>query len=103
MTRAWIGGMTPRISTRSTFVRQLGACAVYAAISVSCAPRGEADTSAPAPPRQSASPEPTVAAPPAVPRETRLGVPDKGIWSDLDDQIQIDLPAGLTGDHVSAR
>jgi uncharacterized protein YijF (DUF1287 family) len=38
-----------------------------------------------------------------VPRETCLGVADKGIWSDLDDKIQIDLPAGLTADRVSVR
>ncbi|HEX4420632.1 MAG TPA: DUF1287 domain-containing protein [Kofleriaceae bacterium] len=42
------------------------------------------------------------ATPPAVP-EANLGVADKGIWSDLDDHIQITLPAGLTADQVTAR
>ena len=48
-----------------------------------------------------ASPAPPAAAPP--PRETSLGVADRGIWSDLDDRIQLDLPAGLTADRLTAR
>lgn len=34
--------------------------------------------------------------------ETCLGVADKGIWSDLDGDLQIALPAGLTPARVSA-
>src|SRR5262245_21147832 len=34
--------------------------------------------------------------------ESCLGVADKGIWSDLDDDLQIALPAGLTPDRVTA-
>lgn len=34
--------------------------------------------------------------------ETCLGVADKGIWSDLDDQVQLALPAELTPDRVRA-
>lgn len=72
-------------------------------ISAACAPRTEADTSAPTAPRSAERVEAAPTASPAVPRETCLGVPDRGIWSDLDDKVQIDLPAGLTADHVSAR
>ena len=43
------------------------------------------------------------AAVPAISAEPSLGVTDKGIWSDLDDKIQIKLPAGLTAERVSAR
>jgi uncharacterized protein YijF (DUF1287 family) len=35
--------------------------------------------------------------------EVCLGVSDKGIWADLDDKIQIALPAKLTADRVTAR
>lgn len=35
--------------------------------------------------------------------EACLGVADKGIWADLDDRVQLALPAGLTKDRVSAR
>ncbi len=34
--------------------------------------------------------------------ERFLGVADRGIWADLDDQVQLDLPAGLTADRVTA-
>lgn len=34
--------------------------------------------------------------------ETCLGVGDKGIWSDLDDQLQLSLPRGLSAARVSA-
>jgi hypothetical protein len=38
-----------------------------------------------------------------VPPEGTLGVADTGIWSDLDDKLQLALPAGLTADRVAAR
>ena len=44
-------------------------------------------------PRQSV--DPTGPAAPAK-GEACLGVGDRGIWSDLDDELQIALPAGLT-------
>ncbi|HWO18533.1 MAG TPA: DUF1287 domain-containing protein [Kofleriaceae bacterium] len=40
---------------------------------------------------------------PAVPAEAALGVTDKGIWSDLDEKIQIQLPPDLAPERVSAR
>ena len=66
-------------------------------IFTACGGTGEAD---PAPPV--AKPAPTASAEPAA-GEVRLGVPDKGIFSDLDDKVQIKLPAGLTAERVSAR
>jgi uncharacterized protein YijF (DUF1287 family) len=38
-----------------------------------------------------------------VASETSLGVVDRGIWPDLDGKVQIELPAGLSADRVSAR
>jgi hypothetical protein len=39
---------------------------------------------------------------PAHKAETCLGVADQGIWSDLDDQLQLALPRGLSAARVSA-
>jgi uncharacterized protein YijF (DUF1287 family) len=36
------------------------------------------------------------------PAETCLGVADRGIWSDLDDDLQLALPRGLTPERVRA-
>jgi uncharacterized protein YijF (DUF1287 family) len=55
-------------------------------------PAAQGSTQAPAPPRD-----------PPIPAETCLGVADKGIWSDLDDKIQVALPKDLSPDRVSAR
>ena len=87
-------------------------------ISGGCARRGDADTGLPAP-RAAAPPGPASSRLPALtpptlpptpptgagaaPPEACLGVSDRGIWSDLDDRIQIELPAGLTADRVAAR
>jgi len=77
-------------------------------ILIGCGTRTEADTGArlttPAVDRVPDRHE--VPAPPAVPAapapETCLGVTDKGIWPDLDDKVQLSLPAGVTADQVSA-
>jgi uncharacterized protein YijF (DUF1287 family) len=108
--------MTPRPSNRSPIVYRLAALAAGAAISASCARRSDADTGLPGPRAQvqpaaanAREPAPVPAASPdraAAPRpapEACLGVADRGIWSDLDDRIQIELPAGLTADRVAAR
>lgn len=70
-------------------------------ISAGCGTRTEADTGRPGAP---------VAAPTGIPPtpepalpERSLGVADRGIWPDLDDQIQLALPAGVTAAQVSAR
>jgi len=71
-------------------------------ISVGCGTPSEAD---PAPTARGATvPVPAPAAmrhEPGVAPETCLGVADTGIWSDLDDQVQIVLPA-LPPERVSA-
>jgi len=41
--------------------------------------------------------------PPAPPAETCLGVADRGIWSDLDERVQLALPAGLDPARVALR
>ncbi|HSS02514.1 MAG TPA: DUF1287 domain-containing protein [Kofleriaceae bacterium] len=65
-----------------------------------CATRSEADPAiAPA-----AAPEKSpVAPPPAASPEAALGVADKGIWPDIDDKVQLALPAGLAADRVALR
>jgi uncharacterized protein YijF (DUF1287 family) len=42
------------------------------------------------------------AADPGRPAETCLGVTDRGIWSDLDPKVQIELPVTVTADRVRA-
>jgi len=49
----------------------------------------------PGPPRRRRRPRPA--------REASLGVPDTGIWSDLDDRIQIALPADLDPARITAK
>jgi len=71
-------------------------------LSAACSTRGEADptpppTSKPLPAAHGASKDPE-----ARP-EVCLGVHDNGIWSDLDDKLQLALPAKLAAERVSAR
>jgi len=65
-----------------------------------CATRSEAEPAiAPAP-----APEKSSVAPPAAAQpEAALGVADKGIWPDIDNKVQLALPAGLAGDRVALR
>src|SRR4051794_39160210 len=77
--------MTPRLPTRSRIFAGL----IFATISLGCGTPSEA------------APGPAPAPPPAAP-ETCLGVTDRGLWSDLDSQIQLALPA-TTPAHVTAR
>jgi hypothetical protein len=82
-------------------------------ISVGCGAASEADSVSPnahlRPPSEPAAQALAVHAPAAVPGkpeppgERCLGVADRGIWSDLDDQIQLRLPADLPPQRVSAR
>lgn len=71
-------------------------------IFMGCASRGDAS---PAPPPISThAPAAAIIAPPPRPApESTLGVADNGIWSDLDDQVQLALPADLTPARVTAR
>jgi uncharacterized protein len=50
-----------------------------------------------------AKPTPQISREPVAHGESCLGVDDKGIWNDLDDKLQIALPAKLSKDRVSAR
>ena len=70
-------------------------------IFMACGVASEADPAPrPAPPERA----PALARPAdPAPVEVRLGVQDKGIFSDLDDKVQLKLPAGLTADRVAAR
>jgi uncharacterized protein YijF (DUF1287 family) len=105
--------MTPRPTNRSPILYPLAALAAGAAISASCARRSDADTDlpgprapAPGPSAREAPPSPASLdrpAPPRPPPEASLGVTDRGLWSDLDDRIQIELPTGLTADRIDAR
>lgn len=115
--------MTPSLRSGSAFFLVLSTHL----ISLGCGARGEADPGAPGRPVSATA---TAAAPaagspsasasagaggaalpsgegasrePAVHGESCLGVSDKGIWSDLDEKIQIPLPKDLTPDRVSAR
>lgn len=74
--------MTPPRAIGSIFL-----CAIMTTISQGCSSPIEA------------RPDPS----PVVPRERCLGLTDKGIFSDLDPQVQLALPATLTSDRVSAR
>jgi uncharacterized protein YijF (DUF1287 family) len=71
------------------------ALAIFAMMSPACAAQPT-----PSAPLHVAAPTPPPA--PAIPPERALGVADHGIWSDLDDRVQIDLPADLAPDRVSA-
>jgi uncharacterized protein YijF (DUF1287 family) len=74
--------------------------AILLVISTGCGSRGEAQ---PAPQRTAPAIDPsTPAAAPAPRRESCLGVADKGIFADLDDDVQLALPAGLDPARVSA-
>ena len=77
--------MTPAI--------RLGSGILCAVISASCSTPSEAEP-APAPP---------AAAPrdPEPPHEACLGLDDKGVFSDLDAQVQLQLPAGVSPDRVT--
>jgi uncharacterized protein YijF (DUF1287 family) len=83
--------MTPRGRIGSDLF--LGALTLV--ISLGCGTPSEAG---PAP-----RPAPAPAAPAPAPPEAALGVADRGIWPDLDERVQIDLPAGLAADRVDAR
>ncbi len=71
---------------------------ILVVISVGCG-QSQAEPAAPVASRARLT-APPAAAPPA---EVALGLDDKGIWNDLDDQVQIALPRGLDPARVSAR
>lgn len=72
--------------------------AVLLVISTACSARGEAQ------PASQAAISPRAPAPEhtAAHSERSLGVADQGVFADLDDRVQLALPAGLTPERVSA-
>ena len=82
--------MTPPLATRSQKLQAAPRLATLAMIFGACDAPSHAE---PARPPPAPTPDP----------EASLGVADRGIWPDLDDQVQLALPAGLTADRVTAR
>lgn len=62
-------------------------------------PAAPAPAPAPAPPEPAAG-SPAISKDPDHAPETCLGVDDQGIWSDLDERVQLALPAGLDRSRV---
>jgi hypothetical protein len=96
--------MTPSVATGSVIV----AAGIMSILSAGCANRSEgspdpARQGPPIAPRSAAPAAPPTAAPTPAPPEACLGVRDRGLWSDLDDQIQLALPADATAARASAR
>ena len=79
--------------------RIVGATALVAALTA-CAD-GRAQPGAPSSSKPTAAPLSKPGAPAAA-AETCVGVADTGIWSDLDPQVQLGLPADVTAERVSA-
>lgn len=81
-----------------------GGSRLFALVLVAACGTGRAEAPPEAPPEAARARPQSVdpAARPAHTPETCLGVSDRGIWSDLDDDLQIALPAGLTPDRVTA-
>jgi uncharacterized protein len=92
--------MTPDISRRSAFVRALAGLAICSIFLRGCATRSDAEPAIAPAPATETSP---VAPAPAARPEAVLGVADTGIWPDIDDKVQLALPAGLTADRVALR
>jgi uncharacterized protein YijF (DUF1287 family) len=81
------------------FVPSLVTIAICSVFSAGCTPTSEAD-----PTVRTADPEkPAREVPAAAAAEAALGVVDNGIWPDLDDKVQLALPAGLTADRAAVR
>ncbi|MBK7198748.1 MAG: DUF1287 domain-containing protein [Myxococcales bacterium] len=90
-------GWTPPGAAGSRFL-------LAAALGLAACADGRAEppaASAPSP-GHPATPTAPTARHPAAAAETCLGVADRGIWSDLDDDLQLTLPGDLTPDRVTA-
>ncbi|MBK7072493.1 MAG: DUF1287 domain-containing protein [Myxococcales bacterium] len=90
-------GWTPAGGPGSRFL-------LAAALGLAACADGRAEppaASAPSP-GHPATPTAPTARHPAAAAETCLGVADRGIWSDLDDDLQLTLPGDLTPDRVTA-
>jgi len=72
-------------------------------LSAACGTSSEADPKSPAPAPTPIPATHGVSKDPDAKPEVCLGVRDNGIWSDLDDKLQLALPAKLSPERVSAR
>ena len=72
-------------------------------LSAGCGTQSEADPKSPTPTPTPLPRETGVSKDPEAQPEVCLGVHDSGIWSDLDDKIQLALPAKLAAERVRAR
>jgi len=72
------------------------------AISTGCSSPAQSEPAPPAPRPAAPGISATPAARPSDAPETCLGVADRGIWSDLDDDLQLALPGGLSAARVAA-
>lgn len=88
------GGWTTARAFGSISIAMLG-------ISLGCTSPARSDP-APAAPAPAAAAAPSRAPGPRAAPEVCLGVTDRGIWADLDDELQLALPAGTTPERVSA-
>ncbi len=87
-THCGAAGWTPRHAIGSILI-------VSAAISLGCDTPARSDPGPPAPDRGAGAAASHGA-------ESCLGVQDHGLWSDLDDELQLGLPPGLTPARVAA-
>ncbi len=89
------GARTTILGIGSTFV-------VATVLSAACGTRGEADSTPPGPAAPKLPAADGVSRDPAAKPEVCLGVHDSGIWSDLDDKLQLALPK-VAPERVRAR
>jgi uncharacterized protein YijF (DUF1287 family) len=97
--------LTPATADGSRFLRAAGRTALAAglgALGAAACADGHAEPPAAAAPSASAAPSATPPGAHRAPAETCLGVTDRGIWSDLDDDLQLTLPPDLTPARVTA-
>ncbi len=96
--------LTPHRTIGSQFRRGVVGLVATGAISAACSTRGEAEPTAPTPnPSMTASPHGEGVSRHPAAGESCLGVRDAGIWSDLDDKVQLALPADLAPTRVTAQ
>jgi uncharacterized protein YijF (DUF1287 family) len=88
----------PRTAPRSA----VPCSVIFVALALGCGKNAHSESTEGSAAASGAAPraaEAPAAAPPA-PTPASLGVADRGIWSELDDRVQLTLPAGLPSDQV---
>jgi uncharacterized protein YijF (DUF1287 family) len=94
--------MTPEPQPGSRILKHYRSFLALLLIPLGCGSASEAQPTSPAP-TSPAKPAPQISREPTAHGESCLGVGDKGIWGDLDDKLQIALPAKLDKARVTAR